>query len=75
MMAYFLIFLMAPILDALEKRPYQCPAQCGKMAEEDPNPYETTYQAKMLCVQGYENEKRAALVRSLSRRSRSIDSK
>jgi len=69
MMAYFLIFLMAPILDALEKRPYQCPAQCGKMAEEDPNPYETTYQAKMLCVQGYENEKRAALVRSIAAKS------
>jgi predicted PurR-regulated permease PerM len=66
LMAYFLIFLMAPILDLLEKRPYACP--CGNVSEE-PNIYETTYESKMLCVGGYENEKRAKLVRSMAARS------
>ena len=64
MMAYFLIFLMAPILDLLETRPYACP--CGKVNEENPNIYETTYESKMLCISGYEDEKRATIIRSMA---------
>lgn len=63
MMAYFVIFLMAPILDILEMRPYASP--CGAIDPEQTNQYEETYQSKMLCTAGYENEKRAVIVRRM----------
>lgn len=66
LMAYFLIFLMAPILDIMEKRPMKSPF--GKPPEnpDEWDLYEKTYEAKMCCVAGYESEKRASIVRKLN---------
>jgi len=63
LMAYFVIFLMAPILDVMEKRPLASP--CGDLPEneEEWNLYEKTYESKMLCVGGYENDRRASIVK------------
>ena len=68
LMAYFVIFLMAPILDIMEKRPLK--ACFGDLPpEEEQSIYEKTYQSKMLCVAGYENDKRKAIVKKLNART------
>ena len=68
LMAYFVIFLMAPILDIMEKRPLK--ACFGELPpEEEQTIYEKTYQSKMLCVAGYENERRKAIVQQLNART------
>lgn len=68
LMAYFVIFLMAPILDIMEKRPLK--ACFGELPDEaEQNNYEKTYQSKMLCVAGYENERRKSIVKKLNART------
>ena len=68
LMAYFVIFLMAPILDIMEKRPLK--ACFGELPEEsEQNIYEKTYQSKMLCISGYENERRKGIVQKLNART------
>jgi hypothetical protein len=68
LMAYFVIFLMAPILDIMEKRPLK--ACFGELPDEaEQNNYEKTYESKMLCVAGYENERRMNIVKKLNART------
>ena len=52
LMAYFFTYMMGPVLDLLEKRPYGCFGPCGALPEE-PNLWEDAYGSKMLCVAGY----------------------
>merc|ERR1719272_678730 len=66
LMAYFVIFLMAPILDLMEKRPLASPCGAPPENEEDWNLYEKTYEAKMLCVSGYESDRRKGIVRKIN---------
>eukprot|EP01051_Picozoa_sp_SAG22_P002097 SAG22_NODE_90_length_21067_cov_8.490843_1_plen_714_part_00 len=61
-MAYFVTFLMAPIIDVMEKRPYQLWGPCGKMPKNNPSDAEVAYQAKLLCQNNFEHQKRVALV-------------
>jgi predicted PurR-regulated permease PerM len=64
LMAYFYTYMMGPFMDLLEKRPYGCFGPCGKVPE-DPSDWEELYGSKMLCISGYEDEKRAIIIRRL----------
>lgn len=68
-LAYFVTFLMAPVLDLMEKRPYQCGGPCGEMPEE-PSDAETAYEVRLLCEGGFEHERRISLIRQIAKRDK-----
>lgn len=70
LMAYFFTYMMGPLMDLLEKRPYGCFGPCGKLPEE-PNIWETTYGQKMLCSNNYMHPDRAAIVQRIRHAERS----
>jgi len=71
-LAYFVTFLMAPILDIMEKRPYQLSGPCGKLPEdrEGCSEAEVAYETRLLCEGGFEHDRRVKIMRTIAGRGK-----